>query len=1096
MKTTQTALSLKALSLLLTFMLCIGMFGGITSFASDPNAAFTPGKNSVTENGVTATATVESIATPGTTATGGTTATAGTTADVKVAFTGTSQKSGTFKVGITSVTLGAGVPETQDLVVLSNQTGFADKTFQLTLDEKNVEDLELTFTFIPRGTPFARYGQLQVAGGKLRDSSGNVVQLKGMSTHGLQWNVGRWILQEAAFDALANDWELDLIRLAMYVGEGGYASNPREILDRVEWGIVEATKRGMYVMVDWHVHAPGDPNDPVYLNAGLSAANMPSEFNAIKNANPSWTGPQVFFAYIAQKYGSQGNVLYETANEPHGLGSQANRFTVWSNILKPYHESVIQAIRTYDSTGVVVCGTDNWSQFVDSPAHDPISDPNVMYVMHFYSGTHDAGDGPASQYVTDQYNNNPPYGTMGEYWLRKMADNAIANGLAIFATEWGISEATGDGGPYVNWAKRWVDYMEENDISWSAWSLTNKMEISGAFQSIAGINYDASGAPLAPWSDMERTVAGNFYRAMIRGEDVPMYAGRHIITDLEEGSMFFEPQEDNANDKLVIERDRIEGEAVAKFSNLDGWDWANRVILQEFDITIGGFQDLEFDVYLEASQVDTGSGAAAFDVIPILQDPAGNRWWLPLSGITLNQNAFASVPGTNLVKAGVSASLAPAIESPDSTAGRVILVFWPSVASDVWIGNVAFTFEHNGDISNFPTDDRGVFVSLPFTFESGTREGWARDTEGVVQNEDLSIGTAESQALMFPITFVPGDREWAEGARLSSPHWPEDALPLGTARDIEAVTLEVFLEAGAATTGYLEMAVMPVPAGAGYWHDAGRVRIDPVSGETARATSGLRKYTVSVPFTIADYSEEVRPRNIVLALYNAGDSDYSGNVYYDNIGFALKDGQQLPPYRPSTSSRPSGGSSGGGGGGATTQSAWLESGQVPATIITNAQGQQIARTRSSGQFGVRGSAWQSLAGKPYQHDTIDGNVVQVRLYIDEPGLFTKDTLVSAYVKGSKVDSTQNKFEKFFDNTIRIVSFDQQEEWEQPVRIAAKVDLAGMDTENLHFYHYDKATNTYKLIPADTYRIDANGYLHFTTPYAGDIIITDSPLQKK
>ncbi|WP_368665719.1 cellulase family glycosylhydrolase, partial [Pseudomonas sp. 2995-3] len=80
--------------------------------------------------------------------------------------------------------------------------------------------------------------------------------MRGMSTHGLQW-FGE-IVNENAFATLADDWESNMIRLAMYVGEGGYATNPA-VKDLVYEGIDLAFKHDMYVIVDWHVHAPGDP---------------------------------------------------------------------------------------------------------------------------------------------------------------------------------------------------------------------------------------------------------------------------------------------------------------------------------------------------------------------------------------------------------------------------------------------------------------------------------------------------------------------------------------------------------------------------------------------------------------------------------------------------------------------------------------------------------------------------------------------------------------------------------------------------------------------------------------------------------------------
>ena len=65
-----------------------------------------------------------------------------------------------------------------------------------------------------------------------------------------------------------------------------------------------------------------------------------------------------------------------------------------------------------------------------------------------------------------------------------------------------------------------------------------------------------------------------------------------------------------------------------------------------------------------------------------------------------------------------------------------------------------------------------------------------------------------------------------------------------------------------------------------------------------------------------------------------------------------------------------------------------------------------------------------------------------------------------------------------------------------VEIAAKLDLTGMGTSNLYFYSYNSKANTYRRIEKPTCWIDKNGYLHFTTEMAGDIIISKGPLDRK
>ena len=193
-----------------------------------------------------------------------------------------------------------------------------------------------------------------------------------------------------------------------------------------------------------------------------------------------------------------------------------------------------------------------------------------------------------------------------------------------------------------------------------------------------------------------------------------------------------------------------------------------------------------------------------------------------------------------------------------------------------------------------------------------------------------------------------------------------------------------------------------------------------------------------------------------------------------------------------------GGSSGGGSTTATsTATTWLEQ-NTAGSLADGAKGrnQDHARTRSTGAYGVRASALKSLAGLRFEHDTVADGVVQVRLTIGNPEKITQDIMASGYVRGGEVDRIRGHFEKWFNNKVRIVHMDQQEAWGQPVQIAAKIDLTGMDTKNLYFYAYDKKTNTYRRIEKPAYWIDKNGYLRFATELAVDIVITEGPLERK
>gem|GEM_PF-2662453 len=213
------------------------------------------------------------------------------------------------------------------------------------------------------------------------------------------------------------------------------------------------------------------------------------------------------------------------------------------------------------------------------------------------------------------------------------------------------------------------------------------------------------------------------------------------------------------------------------------------------------------------------------------------------------------------------------------------------------------------------------------------------------------------------------------------------------------------------------------------------------------------------------------------------------------------DGYAPGGYAPGGSSGGSGGSGGSSGANYTVSPqsgiTWLE--RNPASILAdNAKrdGKDYVRTSNTGAYGVRKAALLVLAGLRYSHDTAADGAVQVRVSIPEPGKAASDLLVSGYVKGGEVDRIRGYFEKWFKNKVRVLHMDQAEPWGQPVEIAAKVDLTGMDTSNLCFYSYDKATNTYRRIEKPAYWLDKNGYLRFTTELAGDIVVSEGPLERK
>jgi endoglucanase len=293
-------------------------------------------------------------------------------------------------------------------------------------------------------TPVERHGALRVEAGRVVDEAGRPVVLRGMSLFWSQWgneyynaDVVRW---------LKTDWNITAVRAAIAVDSEGYLTHPEREMSKAETIIDAAVAEGLYVLVDWHAHEPRPE----------AAAE--------------------FFSRIAAKYGHLPNLIYEVYNEPldtHG----------WAEVVRPYHMSVIPAIRTHDPDNLVIAGTPTWSQDVDIAAADPLPFTNLAYTLHFYAGTH-------------------------RQELRDKALRAMDLGAALFVTEWGTSEASGAGILDENETRLWWAFMEEHGLSQMNWSIIDKAETSAALR---------PGAPaLGGWTDDMLSPSGRLVRDHLR----------------------------------------------------------------------------------------------------------------------------------------------------------------------------------------------------------------------------------------------------------------------------------------------------------------------------------------------------------------------------------------------------------------------------------------------------------------------------------------------------------------------------------------------------------------------------------------------------
>lgn len=188
-----------------------------------------------------------------------------------------------------------------------------------------------------------------------------------------------------------------------------------------------------------------------------------------------------FFDEMSKKYGQYPNVLWELCNEPNGAE------VTWEDNIKPYAEEVIKVIRANDPDNIIIVGTPNWSQRVDLASKNQIKGTNIMYTLHFYVGSHGNDH-------------------------KKMVKTALKNGAPIFATEWGTTKESGDGGVFEKETKEWLKFLEKNNISWCNWSVNNKGEDSGV------LKFNADREAKGGWTEKDLSPDGIFMRKILRNE--------------------------------------------------------------------------------------------------------------------------------------------------------------------------------------------------------------------------------------------------------------------------------------------------------------------------------------------------------------------------------------------------------------------------------------------------------------------------------------------------------------------------------------------------------------------------------------------------
>jgi endoglucanase len=298
-------------------------------------------------------------------------------------------------------------------------------------------------------TPVAVNGALKVKNGKIINKDGVQPQLRGISFSWSLWQ-GRKYYNPAVVNWLTNDFKVSLIRASMGVQpEHGYLQEPALQKELIVNVVDQAIKDGIYVLIDWHDH----------------------------HSNQHLAQSKAFFAEISKKYARVPNVIYEIWNEPEAIS--------WDTV-KNYAVQVIAEIRKNDPDNLIVVGSPHWDQDVDVAAADPIKGfKNIVYSFHFYASDPNHQDK-----------------------LRAKADLAINKELPLMVTEWGVGESNGNGRFDRAEVNTWMQWMEDNKLSWANWNITDKEETTALL---------LPGAPEnGGWTNAQLSPAGIYIREKLR----------------------------------------------------------------------------------------------------------------------------------------------------------------------------------------------------------------------------------------------------------------------------------------------------------------------------------------------------------------------------------------------------------------------------------------------------------------------------------------------------------------------------------------------------------------------------------------------------
>jgi endoglucanase len=262
---------------------------------------------------------------------------------------------------------------------------------------------------------------LSVSGRYLKDPGGKTVILRGVSLADISVANSRTRNANALIDIATdhvNGWYAHVIRLPVYPdaidGQPGWKANPEAYFAKhLDPAVQRCIIKQIYCIIDWHY---------------------------IKDYNSSEvdTATRAFWSYVAPKYASTPNVIFELYNEP----IYPDSWSTWKTTAQPW----VDLIRAAAPKNLILIGGPRWSQNVAEAATSPFTGSNLMYVAHLY----------------------PEQGgqSVWEAWFGKSS-----NTVPYFITEWGWQQGGNapTNGTKSGYGVPFSAYLDSKGVSWTAW---------------------------------------------------------------------------------------------------------------------------------------------------------------------------------------------------------------------------------------------------------------------------------------------------------------------------------------------------------------------------------------------------------------------------------------------------------------------------------------------------------------------------------------------------------------------------------------------------------------------------------------------------